>query len=240
MPDRLTYLRLIAAFASHYRTHLNRRVNQQQTIHDMLVLATQPHRCELYFNNIRMRTHFGAARAHLIPVGTTSNEQRHAVFGQVARTVSHIRTRELCLMLTLIVFEEMGLRVALRWSPLVRHLRRSHQMHAWLQHFRLFCPALHAQWAAHVQAPRQHVHATERCQLRRQGLRRRVLSSDRDVDRTTAGEDLFLVLIRGGVVAPAPGSQLRSASGPATGTRPVLPYAASGRVPAANEASGSD
>ena len=96
-------------------------------------------------------------------------------------------------------------------------------MNAWLQHFRLFLPAVPGQWVAFQAAPSPPPRPTERCELRRKSKRRRVLSSEKDVDRTTDGEDLFLALIRGGVVVPPPAPLLRPPCARGTGEGPVLP-----------------
>ena len=67
--SRVQFVRIMAAFVSHYKQHLTRRVHSSGvTVLEIIIEAIRPARVELYLNNVRIRARFPGAHSYLLPV----------------------------------------------------------------------------------------------------------------------------------------------------------------------------
>ena len=87
---------------------MQRPVNQEQSVLDVFRNAVEPRKLDLYLNNVAIREGFKAEQCPLLPTGTTSNEQRHAVFGQVWRQMTCVHLYTLRYLLRVQTIREMG------------------------------------------------------------------------------------------------------------------------------------
>ena len=160
--------------------------------------ACKPHRLEYYFNNAKMRTWFRAGEAALLPVGTSSNEQRHFNFNSQWLRISRITLELLARLLLLCVIYNMGVSLRRATAPLTVALTWKERAHAWASQFMLFTPAT---WARFLETPRcTSAYATApgapRVAPQNRNFGVRPVTLDRDmIERDAEGNDLFVSII---------------------------------------------
>ena len=165
----------------------------------MFINAVEPARVVLYLNNIRMRSHFTEAVCSTLPAGTTSNEQRHSVFGQLLRTTSRITLELLERLLLLIVIREMGVSVGKLLGSSLRRYRHSLLVSSWALNLTLFNQT---EWEEHrASAPlTTPSFRTNLVSIVVTKKKRRMLSEQDPIQRDPQGRDIFLELVNGGIL----------------------------------------